>query len=99
MDTDSIYVQSFPPVFQKSFVTHRVNDKFQNICNCVFGFAKYSKFLKFAMESLRLNYETQEGFAKIYTPYKTGPVFLTTMFVSLVFHQIDKHLDISIVTV
>ena len=43
---------------------------------------KNSKFLKFVIETLKLNYEKSPGYEKRNIPEKTGPTFLTSMFVS-----------------
>ena len=82
MDTDSVHVKNFTPLFQKSFVTYRNDEEFKNICNCIFGLAPGSNFIKFSLESLKKNYESLKGFKDLYTPYRTGPTFFTTMFVS-----------------
>ena len=85
LDTDSVFVKPFPPVLQTSFVTHTFSG-YNNICNCVFGMAKNSPFLRFALESLKLNYEKHPGYQNRDfggTPTRTGPVFLTAMLVNI----------------
>ena len=82
MDTDSVFVKPFAPVFLNSFVTH-VFGGYNNICNCVFGMSKHSPFLKFALETLKLNYENDaEEYRKRSVPERTGPTFLTAMMVA-----------------
>ena len=56
-----------------------------NICNAVFGMGKGSKFLKFVLDSLKLNYEKSPKYESRSVPRKTGPTFFTTMFVSQLF--------------
>ena len=81
LDTDSHSVKRFPKILQKSFVSY-VFLVWNNICNCVFGFSKHSSFLKFVLESLKLNWK-RPGYKDQWAPGKTGPTFLTSMLVSL----------------
>ena len=74
-------LKKFPSLFQRSFVAH-IFGNYNNICNGVFGMGKNSKFLKFVIETLKLNYEKSPGYEKRNIPEKTGPTFLTSMFVS-----------------
>jgi len=80
-DVDSISVRKFPSIFQQSFVSH-IFAGWNNIQNAVFGMRKGSKFLKFVLESLKLNYEKTPEYQSRSVPKKTGPTFFTTMFVS-----------------
>jgi len=79
LDTDSKCVLRFPKILQRSFVPY-VFGGYNNICNCVFGMAKHSGFLKFVLESLKLNW-VKPGYRDQDVPGKTGPTFLTSMFV------------------
>ena len=93
MDTDSVFVKPFAPVFLNSFVTH-VFGGYNNICNCVFGMSKQSPFLKFALETLKLNYENNsEEYRKRSVPERTGPTFLTAMMVTTLAFKVQKCLN------
>ena len=52
------------------------------IFNGIFGMAKGSKFLKFALDTIKLNYEQTPDYAARWVPARTGPVFFTSVFVS-----------------
>ena len=52
------------------------------IFNGIFGMAKGSKFLKFALETIKLNYEQTPDYTARWVPARTGPVFFTSVFVS-----------------
>ena len=43
---------------------------------------KGSQLLKYALETLKLNYENNPGYKDIYITDKTGPTFFTSVFVS-----------------
>ena len=58
------------------------------IFNGIFGMAKGSNFLKFALDTIKLNYEQTPDYAARWVPAKTGPVFFTSVFVSLSLSQL-----------
>ena len=80
LDTDSHSIKRFPKILQKSFVSY-IFSGWNNIQNSVFGFSKHSRFLKFVIESLKLNWK-KPGYRNQSVPWKTGPTFLTSMLVS-----------------
>ena len=81
LDTDSVCVRQFPSILRRSFVTH-VFGGYNNLCNCVFGLARHSGLLRFSLETLRRSW-AMPGHRDRDVPGKTGPTFLTSMFVSL----------------
>ena len=56
--------------------------------NGIFGMAKGSNFLKFALDTIKLNYEKTPNYAARWVPGKTGPVFFTSIFVSVIHRQL-----------
>jgi len=86
-DTDSVCLKRFPEILQHSFVSH-VFGGYNNIQNSVFGFPKHSAFLRFALDTLKRNW-SRPGYKDRYIPVKTGPVFLTSMFV----HNNDSNIN------
>ena len=51
--------------------------------------AKGSNFLKFALDTIKLNYEKTPDYAARWVPGKTGPVFFTSIFVSVIHRQLS----------
>ena len=45
--------------------------------------SKNHPFLKFSLETLKLNYDQDPDYSKRWVPEKTGPIFLTAMLVSM----------------
>jgi len=86
-DTDSVCLKRFPEILQHSFVSY-VFGGWNNICNGVFGFPKHSAFLRFALDTLKRNW-LRPGYKDRYIPVKTGPTFLTSMFV----HNNDSNIN------
>lgn len=87
LDTDSVCLRKFPEILQHSFVTH-VFGGYNNLCNCVFGLPKNSNFLRFALDTLKLNWP-RPGYRDRDVPGRTGPTFLTSMFV----HYNDSNIN------
>ena len=58
------------------------------VFNGIFGMAKGSNFLKFALDTIKLNYEKTPNYAARWVPGKTGPVFFTSIFVSVIHRQL-----------
>ena len=58
--------------------------------NGIFGMAKGSNFLKFALDTIKLNYEKTPNYAARWVPGKTGPVFFTSIFVSVIHRQLGR---------
>jgi len=79
LDTDSVCVKEFSPVFQRSFVSH-TNEPYNNIQASVFGFPMNSTFLQFVFESAKIN-SLREDYKNLFVFEKYGPPFFTTMFV------------------
>ena len=75
-DIDSISMKSFGAVFRHSFVTYTLGI-WNSISNACFGFPRNSKFLHFALISLRMNYNEKD-----IVLHKAGPVFLNTCFIN-----------------
>ena len=67
----------------KLILNHTNSVGYNNICNCVFGMSKNHPFLKFSLETLKLNYDEDPDYSKRWVPEKTGPIFLTAMLVSM----------------
>jgi len=82
-DTDCISVKKYQQILQKSFVSYGVEITGYPylIFHGIFGMAKGSNFMKFALDTIKLNYEKNPNYATRWAPAKTGPVFLTTIFV------------------
>ena len=52
------------------------------VYNGIFAFAKGSNFLKFVLETLKSSYSNIENYRLLWISCRTGPIFLTSMFVS-----------------
>ena len=77
LDTDSKSLEPFGPIFQQSFVCY-VNG-YNTLDNSVFGMPVGSKFLRFVLESAKLNSQIEE-FRKRIVYLRYGPTFLGKMF-------------------
>ena len=53
------------------------------IYNGIFAFAKGSNFLRFVLETLRSSYQNIVNYNQLWISARTGPVFFTSMFVSI----------------
>ena len=72
-----------PPILKKSFVSTITSGE-AYIYAGIFGFAKGSNFLKFLIETVGASYLNIKDYNKLWIPVKSGPIFFTAMFVSLV---------------
>ena len=84
--TQNVYVcrvKTIPPILKKSFVSMITTPKEKFIYSGIFGFAKGSNFLKFVLESLKSSYSNIENYNQLWIPCRTGPIFITSMFVCL----------------
>ena len=77
LDTDSKCLESFGPIFQESFVCYVAG--YNTMDNSIFGMPAGSRFLRFVLESARLNSEIEE-FRKRIVYLRYGPTFLGKMF-------------------
>jgi len=77
LDTDSKSLESFGPIFQESFVCYVSG--YNTLDNSVFGMPVGSKFLRFVLESAKLNFQLEE-FKKRIVYLRYGPTFLGKMF-------------------
>lgn len=50
--------------------------------NGIFAFAKGSNFLRFVLETLKSSYTNIDNYHQLWISVKTGPIFITSMFVS-----------------
>jgi len=71
-------VKKFPKELKKSFVCYDSSQIY--IFAGVFGMTQHSSFLKFALDSMKLNFEKNPNYKNRWFSAKTGPVFFTTMF-------------------
>lgn len=79
-DTDCVRAKTMPPILKKSFVTMITSgEKF--VYNGIFAFAKGSNFLKFVLETLKSSYSNIENYRLLWISCRTGPIFLTSMFI------------------
>ena len=78
LDTDSQSLKPFDSFFKHSFVCY--DGKYWNtLVHSVFGMPPKSKFLRFLLESARLNFQNEE-FKKRIAYLRYGPIFLSKMF-------------------
>ena len=77
MDSDSQSLKPFDDLFQHSFVCYDVG--WNTLVHSVFGMPPGSKFLRFALESARLNFQNEE-FRKRIVYLRYGPTFVGKMF-------------------
>ena len=77
MDTDSRSVQPFGSIFLESFVCYDAG--WNTLVHSVFGMPAGSKFLRFVLESARLNFKLEE-FRKRIVYLRYGPTFIGKMF-------------------
>lgn len=77
LDTDSQSLKPFDSLFQHSFVCYDAG--WNTLVHSVFGMPPKSKFLRFALESARLNFQHEE-FRKRIVYLRYGPTFLGKMF-------------------
>ena len=77
MDTDSQSLKPFDDLFQHSFVCY--DRGWNTLVHSVFGMPPGSKFLRFALESARLNIQ-DEDFRKRAVYLRYGPTFIGKMF-------------------
>ena len=77
MDTDSKSIKPLSFLFRNSFVCYDAS--WNTIVNSVFGMPRGSKFLRFVLESAKLNSQ-QEEFRKRIVYLRYGPTFLGKMF-------------------
>ena len=77
LDLDSQSLKPFGSYFLNSFVCYDVG--WNTLVHSVFGMPPGSKFLRFALESARLNYKNEE-FRKRIVYLRYGPSFLGKMF-------------------
>ena len=81
-DIDSLSVKPLGKTFLRSFVSITANRSPHYIQNCIFGFPAASNFLLNVLNSVQLHHNqiTVRGVDGI--PYKFGPIFFTSVFVS-----------------
>ena len=77
IDTDSKSLKPFDSLFQHSFVCY--DPGYNLLFHSIFGMPPKSKFLRFALESARLNFKNEE-FRKQIVFMRYGPTFLSKMF-------------------
>ena len=77
MDTDSRSVKPFVSIFLESFVCYDAG--WNTLVHSVFGMPAGSKFLRFVLESARLNFKLEE-FRKRIVYLRYGPTFIGKMF-------------------
>ena len=77
LDTDSKSVKPFGSLFHHSFVCYDAG--WNTLVHSVFGMPRGSKFLRFVLESAKLNNQ-QEEFRKRVVYLRYGPTFLGKMF-------------------
>ena len=77
LDTDSQSLKPFDSLFLQSFVCYDAG--WNTLVHSVFGMPPKSKFLRFALESARLNFQHEE-FRKRIVYLRYGPTFLGKMF-------------------
>ena len=77
MDSDSQSLKPFDELFHHSFVCYDLG--WNTLVHSVFGMPPGSKFLRFALESARLNFQNEE-FRKRIVYLRYGPTFLGKMF-------------------
>ena len=87
LDTDSQSLKPFDSLFLQSFVCYDAG--WNTLVHSVFGMPPKSKFLRFALESARLNFKNEE-FRKRIVYLRYGPTFLGKMF----FEFNDKTINI-----
>ena len=68
---------------KKSFISMITSGEIY-LYNGIFAFAKRSNFLRFVLETLRLSYSNIKKYNQLWISVKTGPIFITSMFVSAV---------------
>ena len=78
MDLDSESLHSFGSIFHDSFVCYD-DSVWNTIVHSIFGMPRGSKFLRFALESARLNFKNEE-FRKRVVFLRYGAIFLGKMF-------------------
>ena len=83
-------MKKFPEELKKSFVCYDSSQIY--IFAGVFGMTQHSSFLKFALDSMKLNFEKNPNYKNRWFSAKTGPIFFTTMFVSII--SIDLSIDV-----
>jgi len=77
LDTDSRSVKPFGSIFLESFVCYDAG--WNTLVHSVFGMPAGSKFLRFVLESARLNFKVEE-FRKRIVYLRYGPTFIGKMF-------------------
>ena len=87
IDTDSKSLKPFDSLFQHSFVCY--DPGYNLLFHSIFGMPPKSKFLRFALESARINFKNEE-FRKQIVYMRYGPTFLSKMF----FEFNDKRINI-----
>ena len=81
-------MKKFPEELKKSFVCYDSSQIY--IFAGVFGMTQHSSFLKFALDSMKLNFEKNPNYKNRWFSAKTGPVFFTTMFVSITYIDVSS---------
>ena len=66
---------------KKSFVSLTTSGEIY-LFNGIFAFAKGSNFLRFVLETLKSSYTNIENYHQLWISVRTGPIFITSMFVS-----------------
>ena len=79
-DTDCVRQKPFPKTLQRSFVCYDSSEVY--IFNGVFGMPAQSSFLKFALDTLKLNFDRNPSYKNRWVSAKAGPVFFSSVFVS-----------------
>ena len=87
LDTDSKSLKPFDSSFHQSFVCY--DPGWNLLVHSVFGMPPKSRFLRFALESARLNFQNEE-FRKRVVYLRYGPTFISKMF----FEFNDKTINI-----
>ena len=81
-DIDSLSVQPLGQIFQHSFVSMTSDKAPYYIQNCIFGFPRGSNFLASVLSSVKIHQKQMVVLSESGIPYKYGPIFFTSVFVS-----------------
>ena len=81
-DIDSLSVKPLGQIFRHSFVSITSDKPPYYIQNCIFGFARHSNFLFNVLASVKIHQKQIVVLSVSGIPYKYGPIFFTSVFVS-----------------
>ena len=81
-DIDSLSVKPLGQIFRHSFVSITSDKPPYYIQNCIFGFPRGSNFLFNVLASVKIHQKQIVVLGVSGIPYKYGPIFFTSVFVS-----------------